>query len=156
MSGRRCIRVINFWFFPIYFLPGKRSHAVRLYASPLQIQQRTTNKRIPTHEQRTTTNNEQPTTNNQPMYIVVSYDISDDKRRTKIHKTLSSYGQWMQYSLFECSLSETEYAKLRARLSKLIKSEEDSIRFYFLCGCCQGKIERIGGEQPMDTTVFFA
>ncbi len=90
------------------------------------------------------------------MYIVVSYDISDDKRRTKIHKILSSYGQWMQYSLFECSLSETEYAKLRARLSKVIKSEEDSIRFYFLCACCQGKIERIGGEQPMDTTVFFA
>lgn len=87
--------------------------------------------------------------------MVVSYDIADDKRRTKIHKVLKSYGQWMQYSVFECDLTETQYAKLRSRLSKLIKSEQDSIRFYFLCRCCQGKVERIGGEMVRDDTIFF-
>ena len=90
------------------------------------------------------------------MHIVITYDIANDKRRTKIHKVLSSYGQWMQFSVFECSLSETEYARLRNRLNKLIKPEEDSIRFYFLCGCCQKKVERIGGEAVRDETVFFA
>jgi CRISPR-associated protein Cas2 len=90
------------------------------------------------------------------MFVVISYDISTDNRRTKIHKVLKSYGQWMQYSVFECELSKTQYAKLRSRLSKLIKPDEDSIRFYFLCGCCHGKIERIGGEMPIDNTVFFA
>lgn len=89
------------------------------------------------------------------MYIVVSYDISEDKRRTKIHKILKSYGQWVQLSVFECHLTDTQYAKLRSRLSKLIQPNQDSVRFYFLCGCCQGKIERLGGEQPMDATVFF-
>ncbi|MGL5804165.1 MAG: CRISPR-associated endonuclease Cas2 [Xenococcaceae cyanobacterium] len=90
------------------------------------------------------------------MFIVISYDIPDDKRRTKIHKMLKSYGQWMQYSVFECvDLTETQYAKLRSRLNKLIKSEEDSIRFYFLCGCCQKKVERIGGEAVRDDTIFF-
>ncbi|GET36794.1 transposase [Microseira wollei NIES-4236] len=86
----------------------------------------------------------------------------------------------MQYSLFECEQKPTQYAKLKARLSKLIKPDEDSIHFYFicaccqgkvytatfqhhpgyaflfLCACCQGKVERIGGEQLLDTTVFFA
>jgi len=90
------------------------------------------------------------------MFVVVSYDISEDKRRTKIHKMLKSYGQWMQYSVFECSLTATQYAKLRSRLSKVIKPDEDSIRFYFLCGCCQGKVERIGGEQVRDDSIFFA
>lgn len=90
------------------------------------------------------------------MFIVISYDISEDKRRTKIHKILKSYGQWMQFSVFECELTDAQYAKLRSRLSKLIKPSEDSIRFYFLCGCCQPKIERIGGEQVRDTTIFFA
>lgn len=90
------------------------------------------------------------------MYVIVSYDISEDKRRTKIHSILKSYGQWVQLSVFECSLTQTQYAKLRSRLSRSIKPDEDSIRFYFLCACCQGKIERIGGEVPMDTTVFFA
>lgn len=89
------------------------------------------------------------------MYIVVSYDVPEDKRRTKIHKVLKSYGQWVQLSVFECHLTDTQYAKLRSRLSKLIQPNQDSVRFYFLCGCCQGKIERIGGEQPVDTTVFF-
>lgn len=89
------------------------------------------------------------------MYIVVSYDIPEDKRRTKIHKILKSYGQWMQYSVFECNLDASQYAKLRSRLSKLIKPEQDSVRFYFLCGCCQAKVERIGGETVRDETVFF-
>lgn len=91
------------------------------------------------------------------MFVVVSYDISEDKRRTKIHKMLKSYGQWMQYSVFECDLTKTDYAKMRSRLAKMIKPEEnDSIRFYFLCACCQGKVERIGGEQVRDNSIFFA
>lgn len=88
--------------------------------------------------------------------MTISYDISDDKRRTKIHKMLKSYGQWMQYSVFECDVTDSEYAKLRSRLSKVIKPEEDSIRFYFLCACCKNKVERIGGEQVRDETIFFA
>lgn len=88
------------------------------------------------------------------MFVVVSYDVPSDKRRTKIHKVLKSYGQWMQLSIFECDLSQTEYARLRNRLSKLIKPEEDSVRFYFLCGCCQGKVERIGGEAVRDNSIF--
>lgn len=90
------------------------------------------------------------------MNIVVSYDISEDKRRTKIHNILKSYGQWVQYSVFECQLTNTQYAKLRSRLNKLIKPDTDSIRFYFLCSCCFGKVERIGGEPICDDTIFFA
>lgn len=90
------------------------------------------------------------------MFVVISYDISEDKRRTKIHKILKSYGQWMQFSVFECDLTDTQYAKLRSRLRKLIKDDQDSIRFYFLCACCQGKVERIGGEAIRDETIFFA
>jgi CRISPR-associated protein Cas2 len=91
------------------------------------------------------------------MQVVIAYDISDDKRRTKIHKVLKSYGQWTQFSLFECmDLSEPEYARLRSRLQKMIVPGEDSIRFYFLCACCRDKVERIGGVEVRDDTVFFA
>lgn len=90
------------------------------------------------------------------MFMVISYDVPDDKRRTKIHKILKSYGQWMQFSVFECDLTEAEYVKLRTRLAKAIRPEQDSLRFYFLCKCCQDKVERIGGEVVLDETVFFA
>lgn len=90
------------------------------------------------------------------MFVVVSYDISDDYRRNKIYKTLKNFGQWMQYSVFECDLKKSEYLKLRYQLEKLIDEEDDdSIRFYFLCGECQKKVERIGGETPLgDEPVF--
>jgi CRISPR-associated protein Cas2 len=90
------------------------------------------------------------------MFLVISYDIPDDRRRNQVHKILKSYGQWMQFSVFECELTETQYAKLRSRLEKVISPKQDSIRFYTLCACCQKKVERIGGEQPIDTTIFFA
>ena len=83
------------------------------------------------------------------MLIVVSYDVVNDKRRTKIHKALMSYGQWMQYSVFECDITQEQYLKLRQRLDELIDDESDNVRFYFLCEACEGKIERIGGRQPL-------
>jgi CRISPR-associated protein Cas2 len=88
------------------------------------------------------------------MFVLVCYDISEDKRRTKIHKILKSYGEWKQYSVFHCDVTDTQYARMRQRLNRVIKSEEDSIMFHYLCACCQGKIERIGGRAPLDTTIF--
>jgi CRISPR-associated protein Cas2 len=85
------------------------------------------------------------------MIVVVSYDIQHDRRRGRIHKTLKSYGQWVQFSVFECDLDRTNYLKLRDRLDRLLKSEEgDSIRFYFLCESCVARVERIGGPAPRD------
>ena len=39
---------------------------------------------------------------------VIAYDIPEDRRRTKVHKILSGFGTWTQYSLFECFLSKKE------------------------------------------------
>lgn len=60
------------------------------------------------------------------------------------------------FLLFECDLTAAQLAKLRGRLGKLIRAEEDSVRFYFLCGCCAGKVERIGGVEVRDDSIFFA
>jgi CRISPR-associated protein Cas2 len=86
------------------------------------------------------------------MYIVISYDIKDDSRRTKMHKALKNYGAWVQYSVFECELNRVEYLLLHHRLKKLLGAEEaDSLRFYTLCEECRRKIERIGGVIPSET-----
>ena len=46
---------------------------------------------------------------------VIAYDIPSDRRRTKVHKTLCGFGQWTQYSLFECHLTDKELVALRGR-----------------------------------------
>lgn len=65
------------------------------------------------------------------MRIVVSYDISNDKRRKKVADILEGYGYRVQYSVFECDLNKKKRAELKRRLQPLVKAKEmDSIRFY--------------------------
>jgi CRISPR-associated protein Cas2 len=66
----------------------------------------------------------------------------------RIYKTLKNYGQRVQFSVFECDLEETDYLRLRKKLEKILETEEDSIRFYFLCKKDIERIERIGGIKP--------
>jgi CRISPR-associated protein Cas2 len=85
------------------------------------------------------------------VFVVISYDIKDDKRRSRIFKALKSFGQWMQYSVFECELEKMQFLKLKDRLDHLIEADkDDSIRFYFLCESCKRQVERIGGEKPRE------
>jgi CRISPR-associated protein Cas2 len=85
------------------------------------------------------------------MFVVVSYDIADDKRRGKVAKTLLNFGARVQYSVFECALDAAALKRLGDRLATLIAGEEDSVRFYFLCESClpkakvmgQGKVTRL-------------
>lgn len=60
----------------------------------------------------------------------VSYDIPSDRRRVKIANALKSYGERVQYSVFECWLSQREVTELKKRLVRLYDEAEDSIRFY--------------------------
>ena len=87
-------------------------------------------------------------------FYAVAYDISDDRRRTRVHKTLSGFGQWTQYSLFECFLTRKERALLGAKLDAVLKPEEDSVRFYPLCEGCVGKVRTVGGPKPAEPKVF--
>jgi CRISPR-associated protein Cas2 len=66
------------------------------------------------------------------MYILVVYDISDDKRRRLIDKLLSSYGYRVNYSVFEIEINHSKYAKLITSLTKLSDKKSDHIRIYRL------------------------
>jgi CRISPR-associated protein Cas2 len=58
---------------------------------------------------------------------LVAYDVSDDKRRTKIFKKLKGYGQALQYSLFRCALTANERLRLRSEMWELIDHSTDRI-----------------------------
>jgi len=85
---------------------------------------------------------------------VIAYDIPSDRRRTKVHKTLCGFGQWTQYSLFECHLTAKELVALYGKLEKLLKPEEDSMRFYHICRACVARVKTIGSEKPAEKSVF--
>ncbi|MBX3001350.1 MAG: CRISPR-associated endonuclease Cas2 [Caldilineaceae bacterium] len=85
---------------------------------------------------------------------VIAYDIPSDRRRTKIHKILSGFGQWTQFSLFECYLTEKQYLQLRRRLEDHLSLDEDSVRFYVLCSNCAARSETLGGALPKEPDLF--
>ena len=63
------------------------------------------------------------------MYLLITYDISSDKRRNKIDKLLSSYGTRVNYSVFELDIKTHQFADIKLKLSKLMH-KDDSIRLY--------------------------
>lgn len=77
-------------------------------------------------------------------WLVISYDVTDDKRRTKILKTLEGHGRRVQYSVFECDLRPDVLEKLVRRLEKLIDAGQDDVRIYPLCENCLGKVQMLG------------
>ncbi len=83
------------------------------------------------------------------MFVVVSYDIPEDKRRTKVMKLLRNFGAHVQYSVFECELKDTAYQQLRERLALLIAPQVDSVRFYFLDEDQVKRIEVVG-KKPVE------
>jgi CRISPR-associated protein Cas2 len=87
-------------------------------------------------------------------FYVVAYDIPDDKRRTQVHKILKGFGQWTEFSLFECFLTKKELLQMRAKLDKHLDPQEDRVRIYTLCETCMAKIETVGIPEPIEETSY--
>ena len=86
------------------------------------------------------------------MLVIVSYDVSDDKRRTRLHKLLKGFGVAVQRSVFACDVRSAAYDLLRVKAGREIEASDDSVHFYPLCSHCQAAAQRMGsgptGEQP--------
>jgi CRISPR-associated protein Cas2 len=84
--------------------------------------------------------------------VVVSYDVPDNRRRTRLHRLLEGYGVAVQRSVFECAIAPEQLGRLLARARATIEPEEDDLRLYSLCPRCHAATTRLGpgptGEQP--------
>lgn len=60
-------------------------------------------------------------------HYLVSYDIADDKRRTRVFDTMHDHGDHTQYSVFLCQLDPAELATLRATITPIIHDREDQV-----------------------------
>ena len=78
------------------------------------------------------------------MRFIVSYDVVDDKRRTKLAKRLLNFGSRVQYSVFECNLTSEQLRQLKKQTLACIKKEEDSLRIYRLCEECSKRMQAYG------------
>ncbi len=78
------------------------------------------------------------------MLVIVSYDIVETKKRTKLAKKLLNYGIRVQYSVFECQLDAEKIEKMKKEVLKFVNLEKDSLRIYELCQRCAIRIQSFG------------
>lgn len=90
------------------------------------------------------------------MLVLVCYDVAADqagaKRLRRISEACKDHGVRVQYSIFECRLSDAQWAALRGRLLKEYEPAQDSLRFYFLREDVASRTEHHGVRAPVDLT----
>lgn len=67
------------------------------------------------------------------MAFVVCYDIEDDRERLRVARCLETYGERVQYSVFEVHLRNAgELNRLQVALKAIVGDNSPDIRFYRL------------------------
>lgn len=84
------------------------------------------------------------------MFVVIAYDIVCDRRRDRVARLLSGYGERVNYSVFECDVRERQFEKLQKRMLQLIDPNEDRVRYYELCLNCRVRIRENGKRVPIE------
>ena len=89
------------------------------------------------------------------MNMIVAYDIADPKRLSKVAKLMPDYGQRVQKSIFEVSVTPPVFHQMRTRVEKTIEYEEDGVKYFPLCEKCAGTVEIIGQGYFVDPDAEF-
>lgn len=85
------------------------------------------------------------------MMVLISYDVKTgdrqgQRRLRRIAKVCESYGQRVQYSVFECVVDPTQWIVCKNKLLSIADEEVDSLRFYFLGANWEKRVEHHGDK----------
>lgn len=75
--------------------------------------------------------------------FLLTYDITDDKRRAKVHRALLDVGDRVQFSVFIADLTERELIQTRVKLRERINHDADQVLFVDLGPADVDPLERI-------------
>lgn len=92
------------------------------------------------------------------MMVLITYDVNTEtaagrKRLRHVAKLCVDYGQRVQNSVFECSVTPAEFVEIRDKLTNIIDMEVDSIRFYRLGKNWQNRVETLGRDDSYDPDI---
>lgn len=89
------------------------------------------------------------------MFVVVAYDIVNNRRRARVANELENFGQRVQLSVFECYLNGSELQELAGRLARLIDYSRDKIYYYRLCRKDRGLVRTDGAGDVIRDVDFY-
>jgi CRISPR-associated protein Cas2 len=91
------------------------------------------------------------------MDLLVTYDVNTltkegRNRLRKVAKVCVSFGQRVQYSVFEITVNAIQRERLMVKLMATIDTTEDSLRIYHLYGGREKTVESYGRDSYIDFT----
>lgn len=84
---------------------------------------------------------------NDKVFVLIIYDIIDNRQRVKLAKFLQGYGFRIQKSAFEAIITKAKYQKLLAGIGKYVGTE-DSVKVYKIIG--QGQVTSFGKNVDLE------
>ncbi len=84
------------------------------------------------------------------MKYVISFDITDDRIRSRAVKILSEYAYRVQKSVFEGLVSKESIEEIEKKISAVIDPKTDSVRIYPLCGKCEPEVKILGTGKKIE------
>ena len=75
---------------------------------------------------------------------IAAYDISDDRRRSRVAAVLQAVGDRIQRSVFIVVADPVALAELTARVREIIDPDDDSVYFFRQCGACWAGVTVLG------------
>ena len=87
------------------------------------------------------------------MYAVVVYDVGV-KRVNNVKKILRKYMTWIQNSVFEGELTESELMRLKREIRDAIDKNSDAVHFYIVKTEKYMKKETLGTPKAEHNTIL--
>ncbi len=89
------------------------------------------------------------------MMMLVTYDVdfSDEKGSKRLRKVAGiceKFGVRVQNSVFEMLIDPAQLAEVKSRISKVIDTKADSVRFYNLGKNWEHRVEILGTDKGFD------
>lgn len=91
-------------------------------------------------------------------FVIFAYDIRSNKRRRKVAKLLESYGERVNYSVFELFIRPKQIDQIVKKVNEIIQPKTDIVLVYKLCKkCINNRIEmgRLYDQHSNSTLVIF-
>jgi len=90
--------------------------------------------------------------------LLVTYDIANDKKRAKLAKFLTKYGNRVQYSVFRVKNSKRVLDIITSTIEKKFAKDfkpEDSVYIFSICDGCNKKVFKYGHAVYEDQDVVY-
>ena len=85
---------------------------------------------------------------------LIAYDITGERRLSRVRNFLKGYSTGGQKSVYECFLSDGELRYIKKKLERLIWEDEDRVHIFTMDG--RSRTHTLGiGVQPNDPEYFY-